>query len=348
MDVSMLALLAKTTTIMEYLGFLWVTQTGLELNLWAELEKASSLEEIMTLHPDWDEILLDHWLEQAHYLELLTRKNDRFQTTKLAKAVNKYRNFGLEALYKELTQHWTRGFAELPGLMMKQREKLTLETDMQEELISKASLASEPFVWPFLRTKCQKERWKNVLDLGCGEGRYLKNLSEEFGDLRGVGLEMNPAVAGRGQEMAKASEGRIQILCKDIFSLVHQRKESLSELGTFDLCLLNNSIYYFTQEQRIELLQSIKEFLKPGGQVGILTAVRKGEPVRVFHTHLPQNLMSFFLACHQGFSGLPTAGEITSLLERSGYSDVDISVMPLGTSHYFFAKRTDEPIETSR
>ena len=33
MDVSMLALLAKTTNLMEYLGFLWVAQTGLELNL---------------------------------------------------------------------------------------------------------------------------------------------------------------------------------------------------------------------------------------------------------------------------------------------------------------------------
>ncbi|MGC7873749.1 class I SAM-dependent methyltransferase [Desulfosporosinus sp. SYSU MS00001] len=347
LDVSMLSLLAKTTSMMEYLGFLWVVQTGLELNLWAEMETARSLEELMIMHPGWDEILLDHWLEQAHYMELLTKKNDLFQATKLAKAINKYRNLGLEALYKELIAHWTIGFAELPRLITKQCAKLTLENEM-EELIAKASIVSEPFVWPYLRSKCQKEQWKSVLDLGCGEGRYLKILSSEFSDLCGVGIEMNPAVAERAQEKVKESDGRIRILCKDIFSLVDQQKESLLELGSFDLCLLNNSIHFFTQEQRIQLLGSIREFLKPGGQVGILTAVRKGSPVRVFRTHLPQNLMSFFLACHQGFEGLPTTEEIRSLLFQTGYGDVDIAVMPLGTSHYFCARKTDECLETPR
>lgn len=344
----MLALLAKTTNLMEYMGFLWVTQTGLELDLWSELETASSLENVMTIHPEWDEILVEHWLEQAYYMDLLTKKNGYFQTTKMAKAINKYRYLGLEALYKELMGHWTMGFAKLPGLITKQRDKLSLESDMEEELISKASLASEPFVWPFLRTKCQKEQWKRVLDLGCGEGRYLKKLCNEFPELYAVGLEMNPVVANRAQEKLMESEGRVHILCQDILSIVNRPSESLEELGTFDLCLLNNSIYYFTQDQRIQLLKSINGLLAPGGQVGILTAVRKGEPVRVFRTHIPQNLMSFFLACHQGFEGLPTEQEITSLLQQTGFREVNVSVMPLGTSHYFFAKGFEECIETSR
>ncbi len=342
MDVGMLALLAKTTSLMEYLGFLWVAQTGLELNLWAEMETASSLDDIMTLHPDWDENLMEHWLEQAHYLDLLTKKNGCFQATKLARAMNKYRNLGLEALYKELMGHWTAGFAELPRLITRQKEKLTIESDMEDELISKASMASEPFVWPFLRTKCQKEQWKKVLDLGCGEGRYLKKLANEFPELHGVGLEVNPVVADRAQERVREFEGRIHILCQDILALGNRDVEFLKESGPYDLCLLNNSIYYFTQEQRVELLERIKELLAPGGQVGILTAVRKGDPVRVFRTHLPQNLMSFFLACHQGFEGLPTEQEITSILQQTGFRDVNISVMPLGTSHYFFAKILDE------
>ncbi len=354
MDVGMLALLAKTTTLMEYLGFLWVVQTGLELNLWAELESSErsvSLDDLMVLHPDWDRVLLDHWLEQAYCQDLLTKNNEYYSVTKLGKAINKYKNHGLEALYKEMVEHWSTGFAELPRLITKQREKLTLSTDMEEELISKASLASEPFVWPFLRVKCQRERWQRILDLGCGEGSYLKKLTDEFPQLHGVGIEMNPVVASRAQESFKEWGGRIHILCEDILSLgdiqgrkqdenkLHRDKDvHLEELGTFDLCLLNNNIYYFTLEQRIHLLESIKRLLVPGGQLGILTAVRKGEPIRLFRTHVPQNLMSFFLAIHQGFQGLPTEQEIITLLQQTGYTDLNISVMPLGTSHYFFAK----------
>ncbi|MHB8127249.1 MAG: class I SAM-dependent methyltransferase [Desulfitobacteriaceae bacterium] len=345
MDVGMLALLAKTTTLMEHLGFLWVVQTGLELDLWTELESARSLDDLMALHPDWDKILLDHWLEQAYCQEMLTKNNEHFLITKLGKAIKKYRNLGLEALYKELVEHWSTGFAELPRLITNQREKLALDSDMEEELISKASLASEPFVWPFLRAKCQKEKWQRVLDLGCGEGLYLKKLTNEFPLLSGVGLELNPVVASRAQEGIKESGGRIQILCKDILSLGDVFS---AELGTFDICLLNNNIYYFSLEQRIHLLESIKGLLAPGGQLGILTAVRKGKPIRLFKTHIPQNLMSFFLACHQGFQGLPTEQEIITLLQQTGYTDVNISVMPLGTSHFFIAKCLNEYSEASR
>ena len=360
MNAGMLALLGKTTALMEYLGFLWVVQTGLELNLWAELESEGSLDDLMALHPDWDKILLDHWLEQAYCQDLLTKNNEHFRVTKLGKAINKYKNSGLEALYKELVGHWSTGFAELPLLMTSQKGKLAFASDMEEELISKASLASEPFVWPFLRAKCQREKWQRVLDLGCGEGQYLNKLVSEFPQLHGVGLEMNPVVALRAQEGAKKFGERIHILCEDILSLgnLQGRKQEedelpmdgdrlFNEIGTFDLCLLNNSIYYFTPEQRIQLLESIKGLLAPGGQLGILTAVRKGEPIRIFRTHVPQNLMSFFLACHQGFQGLPTEQEIITLLKQTGYTNVNISVMPLGASHYFFAQCPLQCTETT-
>jgi len=360
LDVSMLTLLGKTTALMEYLGFLWVVQTGLELNLWAELESEGSLDDLMALHPSWDEVLLDHWLEQASCQDLLTKNNDRFRLTKLGKAIHKYSNSGLKALYKELVEHWSIGFAELPQLMTNEKEKLAMGPAMEEELISKASLASEPFVWPFLRAKCQREKWQRVLDIGCGEGLYLNKLACEFPQLHGVGLEINPSVAWRAQESAKEFGGRIQILCEDILSLGElqnsmpggeenppEEDRQFKELGMFDLCLLNNSIYYFTPEQRIQLLEKIQRLLAPGGQVGILTAVRKGEPIRIFRTHVPQNLMSFFLACHQGFQGLPTEQEVISLLQQTDYRDVNISVMPLGTSHYFFAKCPKQYSETS-
>ncbi len=336
----MLALLGKTTVLMENLGFLWIVQSGLELNLWDELENNKSLDELMLSHPEWNRTLLDHWLEQAYRQDLLVKDNERFCISKLGKAIKQYKDHGLEAMYTEMSKHWSLGFAHLSQLIANQEKKLVLSSDMEDKLISKASLASEPFVWPFLRQKCAKEGWLRVLDLGCGEGLYLKKLTDQFPLLQGVGIEMNSAVTLRAQATIKASEGRLEILCENILSLLDGEKSLplLNRLGKFDICLLNNSIYYFSQEQRLAILDAVKKLLTPNGQIGILTAVRKGDPAPIFRTHIPQNLMSLYLACHQGFQGLPTQEDMTTLFLKAGYTSPQIYVMPLGTSHYFFSR----------
>lgn len=333
LEPGMFALLGRTISLMENLGFLWVVQTGFELELWNELEEQKSLEDLLVLHPTWDRVLLDHWLEQAFCLDLLSKDTLSYKLSKLGKSIQTYRSHGLEAMYQEFVVHWSSGFARLPELITGKTEKITIDSQMEEELISKASLASEPFVWPFLKNKCQKNKWQRVLDIGCGEGLYLNKLMESFPSLQGVGIEINPTVAERAQNNAQLWDKRLKIICGDALH-VNQ------DLGTFDVCLLNNNIYYFSSEQRESLLNSLKKVLNPMGEIGILTALRKSgnQSRRIFRTHLSQNLMSFFLACHQGFQGLPVEDEIRELLQRTGYTDIDITPLPFRISHYFFAK----------
>lgn len=351
----MLALLGRTISLMENLGFLWVVQTGFALELWDELKEPKSLEDLLLIHANWDKTLLDHWLEQACCHNLLvkevakdgpkdgakngakdiTRDGLTYKTTKLGKAVQTYRFHGLEALYREFVVHWNPGFAKLPQLITGEAERIPFAPEMSEELISKASLASEPFVWPYLKSKFHKNSWQRVLDIGCGEGLYLNKLLEYFPSLQGVGLEINPTVAERAQQNSQIWGERLKILCADALNMP-------PDIGTFDVCLLNNNIYYFSPEQRLRLLENIKQVLKPTGQIGILSALRKGEnPSRVFRTHIPQNLMSFFLACHQGFQGLPTEDEIRELLAQAGFANISVTPLPFKISHYFFAEYTN-------
>lgn len=328
----MLALLGRTISIMENLGFVWVVQTGFELELWNELDELKCLEDLMESHPTWDRVLLDHWLEQAFCHDLLSKDKLSYKTSKLGKLIQTYRFHGLEALYKEFILHWSPAFSRLPELISGQSEKIVFDSEMQDELISKASLASELFVWPFLKNKCQKNKWHRVLDIGCGEGVYLKKLLESFPSLQGVGIEINPLVAERAQKNAQPLGDRLEIICGDALNISQ-------DIGTFDVCLLNNNIYYFSPEQRISLLNNLKKVLKPMGQIGILTALRESGTFssRVFRTQIPQNLMSFFLACNQGFQGLPIEGEIRELLLQTGYADIEVTPLPLRISHYFFA-----------
>ncbi len=335
MEAQMLALLGKTINMMEGFSFLWVVTTGLELNLWNALADSKTLAEITTLHPEWDPILLDHWLEQAYCLDLLAKSNGRYHTTKLGRAVETYRDQGLEAMYKEFNLYWSPYFSQLPQLLTGKVEKRALNLELENELISKASLASEPFVWPVLKDKCKASAWRKVLDIGCGEGGYLLRLVNTYPELRGTGIELNPEVAARARERVKSLNSSIEIICCNALELD-------SGLGKFDICLLNNVIYYFDINQRYQLLTKIKGLLKEGGQVGILCALRGSDyTLRTFRTHIPQNLMSFFLACHHGFQGLPSAEEIKALLNDTGFHNIEFRPLVFNTSYYFFATSRD-------
>lgn len=334
-EPEMLALLGKTISLMENLAFLWVVHSGLELGLLQALAEERRFEDLLAEHQDWDALLLEHWLQMALDLDLIKKTDGLYKITKMGQAVDLYRAAGLEALYKELAVHWGIVFREVPGLIRQEVRKAPLGVEMEEELISKASQASEPFVWPFLKAKCETEKWNRILDIGCGEGFYLVKLAEEFPGLQGVGLELNPAVCSRAELRTQAYGERLRIVCGDALQMGE-------ELGKFDACLLNNIIYYFDSEQRRTLLGNIRKSLRPGGQVGILTALRQeNSPLKAFRTHIPRDLMSFFLACHEGFSGLPREEEIFGVLENTGYQKISVYTMPFATSHYFFAMNSE-------
>lgn len=333
MEIGMMALLSKTVSLMESLGFMWLVHTGFELNLWERLLEGKTKEELRAESPDWDETLLDHWLEQARIQELVTAKNGNFQLSKLGKAVYSYRDYGLRALYKEFVLHWGPCFGKLPDLMKKTIQPAPLAGEMEDELIAKASKASEPFVWPLLKKKCEKEGWQHVLDVGCGEAAFLQRLASEFPELRGVGLEINPQVAQRAEAQMISYQGRIRIEVKDVLDFAEGS-------GSYDCCLLNNNIYYFDRQERIRLLNSLYKILRPGGRIGILTALRGVTPsLQIIKTHIPQNLMSFFLACHQDFAGLPFEDEMNDLLAETGFIEIEANSLPFKVSHYFFAKK---------
>lgn len=332
MQTGILTLLGKTVTLMESLGFLWLVHTGFELDLWKLLQKERSKKEILELNPGWNPILLDHWLEQAKIQGLLLRNNSKYTLTRIGKAIDFYRDYGLEAMYKEFVLYWGPIFADLSHRITGQLSPVKMESEMENELISKASRASELFVWPLLKAKCEKEQWQRILDVGCGEGIYLRKLVEEFSRVQGVGIDVNSSVVERAMLLAKPFEDRLQFNCLNIL-------DQDAPLEKYDCCLMNNNFYYFSAEQRLKLLERIKSWLVPGGRIGILTALRgENSSIPFIQTHIPQNLMSFFLACHERFEGLPYEKEITKLLQDLEYREIEVIPLPLKVSHYFFAR----------
>jgi len=330
MDPGILRLLGKTVSLMENMGFLWLVFSGFELRLWEQLQEEKTMDGLLADNPKWDAVLLEHWLNQAVFQDLLILDRDTYRLSSLGKSVLRYQDLGLEAMYKEFVLYWGTCFRQLPDLMTGREECPSLENELKDNLISRASRSSEVFVWPVLQKKCARENWRRILDVGCGEGTYLKKLLAVFPELTGVGLEINPATCVRAEQGIEKFHDRLRIVCQDIFDFNNEE--------AFDCCLLNNNIYYFTGSKRLELIRHLKGLLKPGGQIAILTALRGiTSSVPILPAHIPQNLMSFFLACHQGFDGLPAEQEIMKLLQEAGFKKIEVRPLLFKVSHYFFA-----------
>jgi hypothetical protein len=86
-------------------------------------------------------------------------------------------------------------------------------------------------------------------------------------------------------------------------------------LGTFDLILLLNNIYYRPPEQRPDLLRQLRS-LVPGGHVIVASVVANGRPVNC-------NL-DLVIRVTRGAWRLPTKAELADAFRQAGYADINL------------------------
>ncbi|MGM0867605.1 MAG: class I SAM-dependent methyltransferase [Bacillota bacterium] len=110
----------------------------------------------------------------------------------------------------------------------------------------------------FINKIAPLEKYKKVIDLGCGPGLYSQNLAKKGYDV--VGVDFNQ----------KSIEYAISEAQKKDLSIDY-RNEDITKLeieNEFDLALLIYQIYgVFSQENRKKILSNIHRGLRPGGLV---------------------------------------------------------------------------------
>ena len=99
---------------------------------------------------------------------------------------------------------------------------------------------------------------KSILDLGCGEGFYIRKFRHE-GAARVVGVDISPKMI----ELAREEEARNPV---GIAYFVGDVQE-IGQIGSFDLVVASYLLNYAqTKEQLLKMCQSIFSNLKPGGR----------------------------------------------------------------------------------
>ena len=118
--------------------------------------------------------------------------------------------------------------------------------DLESELLKVAE---------FVRHECcEPKKECRILDVGCGNGRYLRKLDELGFDVTGV--ETNPELVQTNRKVG------LHCLTTDEFSQTND---------TFDIILMSHVIEHFTPQELLPFLDGYLDRLKVGGSLIIAT-----------------------------------------------------------------------------
>ncbi len=109
------------------------------------------------------------------------------------------------------------------------------------------------------------------LDIGCGYGNYIKAVSESDKEAIIHGVEVQKSVYKEVKTTFKNND-KVGIYNTNIFDF--------DEGVKYDMVLLNYVLFYFTLEEKQQLIQKIKSILAPGGTILICQYYAGIEPLK--------------------------------------------------------------------
>lgn len=140
--------------------------------------------------------------------------------------------------------------------------------DLEEigEVVARFSKGIEPIVKDFVKAIATGKQSMRVLDVGCGTAFFLRSVHSVNPVANGVGLDKDPAVARQARENIAAwgLGERFSVVQGDI------RNPPEEAAGPFDLINMSSILYYFSPEERAELLSDMRARLAPSGMLSVV------------------------------------------------------------------------------
>ncbi len=134
---------------------------------------------------------------------------------------------------------------------------------------------------------CDEESYCSLLDLGCGDGRFISELSREGTERRLMGVDYSE----RAIELAKALNPRLDYRVADITS------EDVEE-HKFDVVTLVEVIEHIPPDDLPRFVERAVSFLRPGGRL-VLTVPHRNCPVSDKHfQHFDSQMLRNLLDAH--------------------------------------------------
>jgi SAM-dependent methyltransferase len=194
--------------------------------------------------------------------------------------------------------------------------------DQDGEIVARSSRIMEAFQTEAIDRFFPSSEIASLLEIGCGSGFYIKYAAERNASLTAVGLELQPAVA----EVARRNiaewglQARVTIEAGDI------RLKAPDEC--FNIVTLYNNIYYFPVESRVSLLEHVRQFIKPGGFLLLITCCQGGS--------LGVEVLNLWGAATLSGGRLPTKHELLRQMHEAGFPNVQTIRLAPGEELFAF------------
>jgi SAM-dependent methyltransferase len=263
---------------------------------------------------------LEAWLSLGVRLGYLGLNGGGYALKGLAKKLALPRNDAALALLQEaaglhadlITQTMTR---------LRKGELFGLE-DQDGEIVARSSRMMEAFQTEAIDRFFPATGAARLLEIGCGSGIYIKHAADRNASLTALGLELQPNVAdvARRNISEWGLDERVRIEVGDI------RLKTPDE--RFDVVTLYNNIYYFPVESRVSLLGHVRQFVKPGGFLLLITCCRGGS--------LAVEVLNLWGAATATGGRLPGKDELVGQLREAGFRGVEAVRLIPGEEFFAF------------
>ena len=180
--------------------------------------------------------------------------------------------------------------------------------DQDGEIIARSSRIFEAFQTEAIDRFFPTSGAASLLEIGCGTGVYIRHAARRNPALKALGLELQPNVAdvARRNIAEWGLQERVRIETGDILTRVPDEH--------FDIATLYNNIYYFPVEARVSLLRHIKQFIKAGGFLLLVTCCQGGS--------LGVEVLNLWGAATLTAGRLPGKDELINQLHEAGFQRV--------------------------
>jgi SAM-dependent methyltransferase len=199
------------------------------------------------------------------------------------------------------------GVIERAPTRLRQRRPFTL-AEQDARLVARSSRFAEPFICEAVDEAVPRRSPFRLLEIGCGSAAYIRHAALRNPLLTALGLELQPEAAALASENVSKWNltSRVRIEVGDV--------RLRSPEPSFDLATLHQNIYYFPVARRVEVLQHVRGFLKPGGSL-LLTTWCQGKGVG-------SGLLDLWASMTDSAGRLPQPAEMAAQIREAGFKKV--------------------------
>ena len=283
----------------------WHAYVGYEMDLFDQFTKPASIQEV-ALSQNIEMDLLEQWVEVGITIKHLKRVEDAKVTTrnrwKLPTSKKDPHSSGI--LLKEMMELHIPALLSYPQLLRNQT-KQHFNSDVHGSTVAKTSILLERFAFPKVQKAIKKYNVDSILDLGCGEGGYVKRIGERYPDKKMVGIEIHEAVAKAAEQSLQDFEN-IDIHCGDLHEYEPEQP--------FDMIMANNLFHYIDPSERLQFFEKASTWLGSDGLFFVLTPMQKSKHGKQFSSAFNSFFMTF-----QNLYPIPSQKEMETLAGKTHF-----------------------------